>query len=465
MLRSLRTRLMVSYFATIFVAILLAGTLVLSHMRTSLEEEKASTLIMSANLAANAISGPIDTSNQNELRQESRDMTAGTGARVLYLDRRGRVLADGFGEMEGVHIGDATASSALRGASSDRVVVTEDASVMYAAVPIYRSDEVVGAAFLSADMSPVLQGLDTTRTLLLWGAVVGGLVAGVLAYAFASSLTRPLRHLARGASRLAEGRLDWDVDTTTSADEVGELAGAFQHMLDSLRREDRMRRMFVDNASHEIRSPLASLRALVQGLMEDPDPDPELQRDFLEHIDREIDRLDDLARSLTDLSASHMLRAGFVKTPTNMRGLVDAVLDGLSGRIRDKGVGVEVIGDSRWPVEPEWMEVALQNLVQNALKYVPAQRGEIRVGIIEEVDRLVIHVDDNGPGIPPADQPHIFERFYRVDKARDRRTGGSGLGLSIVKQVVEAHGGEIEVLSAPGSGTRFTINLPDSAAR
>ncbi len=462
MLRSLRTRLMVSYFATIFVAILLAGTLVLSHMRTSLEEEKASALIMSANLAANAISGPLDTSNQNELRQASRDMTAGTGARVLYLDRRGRVLADGFGEMEGAEIGDVTASSALEGDSSDRIVVTEDASVMYAAVPIFRADTVVGAAFLSADMSPVLQGLQTTRILLLWGAAVGGLVAGVLAYAFASSLTHPLRQLARGANRLADGRLDWNVDTTSSSDEVGELARAFQHMLDSLRREDRMRRMFVDNASHEIRSPLASLRALAQGLMDDPDPDPELQRDFLQHIDREIDRLDDLARSLTDLSASQMLRSGFVKAPTNMQRLVRGVLDDFSSHIREKGVNAEIVGESTWLVEPRWMEVALQNLVGNALKYVPAGRGEIRVEIVEEGDRLLIHVEDNGPGIPPEDQPHVFERFYRVDKARDRRTGGSGLGLTIVKQVIEAHGGEIDIASGPGPGTRFTIGLPDS---
>ncbi len=459
-LNSLRTRLMLGYFATIALAILISGNLVLSHMRNTLEAEKAASMLLSANIAANAVEGALSESNRNELRQLSRQLSTSLDSRVLYLDRSGSVLADGFGEMDNRHLTNAVALSSLDGESNTDIIFSDEGSVIYTAVPIFRGGEVVGSSFLSADMDVVLDSVRNARVALLYGALFGGAVAAILAYAFTSTLTTPLRRLAELADRLASGKLDPGTEVPVSSDEVGELGRAFRHMIDSLEREHLVRRMFVDNASHEIRSPLASLRALAQGLLDDPDPDPDLQREFLQQIEVEIDRLEGLARGLTDLSASQMLLSGFVRETTAIHHLADAVRKDLSREAAKKGVHIGVSGEAHWPVEPDWFKVALANLVGNSLKYVPEGIGSITISVESTDEILRVDVEDNGPGIPEDERLNIFDRFYRIDKARDRKSGGSGLGLSIVRQIVSAHGGSVSAVDSPRNGARFLIVIP-----
>ncbi len=462
MLRSLRTRLVLAYFAAIFVAIILAGSFVLLRMQQNLEAEKASSLLMSANIAADEASGIFHPSERSMLRQVSRDMTTGVGARVLYLDRSGRVLADGFGEMQDRVIADEVAQRALAGDSTTRMLPRHQGALMYAAVPVFSSESIIGATFVSANVDSVYEEILHTRRLLIYGAGTGAIAAAIVAYVLTSNLTAPLRNLARAAHRLAAGRWDRSFRAPQSSDEVGDLGRAFEHLVRSLEHEDRIRRMFVDNASHEIRSPLASLRALTQGLLEDPDADPSLRREFLEGIDHEIDRLDQLADGLTMLSASQTLRAGFIRRPTSIAQIVRDAINRVHKRFPESAnVPIHIHDDARWPVEPEWLGTAIENLLQNAIKHVTREDGRIEVRIDSTGNGMRVTVEDNGPGVPPAHRARVFERFYRVDKARERQSGGSGIGLSIVEQVVKAHGGEVSVDdSTLLGGARFTIVLP-----
>jgi two-component system phosphate regulon sensor histidine kinase PhoR len=225
------------------------------------------------------------------------------------------------------------------------------------------------------------------------------------------------------------------------------------------RRLEVLRRDFVANASHELKTPVAAVRALAETLLTALPDDPEAGRRFAERIAREAERLDALARDLLDLS--RVERGTLDVEPVDLVGLVKEVVGGYADRAEERRIrldtelqpGVAMRGDRAQ------LGLLLSNLVDNALRYTQ-NRGKVCVRLETLETRAVLQVADNGRGIPSSELTRIFERFYRVDKARARQTGGTGLGLAIVRHVVEGHGGSVDVESELGRGSTFTINLP-----
>jgi two-component system phosphate regulon sensor histidine kinase PhoR len=225
------------------------------------------------------------------------------------------------------------------------------------------------------------------------------------------------------------------------------------------RRLEVLRRDFVANASHELKTPVAAVRALAETLLTALPDDPEAGRRFAERIARETVRLDVLARDLLDLS--RVERGALDVEPVDLVGLVKEVVGGYADRAEERRIrldtelqpGVAIRGDRAQ------LGLLLSNLIDNALRYTAA-RGTVRVRLDAAEGRAVLLVADNGEGIPAGELPRVFERFYRVDKARTRQTGGTGLGLAIVRHVAEAHGGAVRVDSELGRGSTFTVTLP-----
>jgi two-component system phosphate regulon sensor histidine kinase PhoR len=225
------------------------------------------------------------------------------------------------------------------------------------------------------------------------------------------------------------------------------------------RRLEVLRRDFVANASHELKTPVAAVRALAETLLTALPEDPEAGRRFAVRIGREAERLDVLARDLLDLS--RVERGTLDVEPVDLVGLVKEVVGGYADRAEERRIrlstelrpNVAVRGDRAQ------LGLLLSNLIDNALRYTPA-KGTICVRLDATEGRSVLQVADTGEGIPAGELPRIFERFYRVDKARDRQTGGTGLGLAIVRHVAEAHGGEVRVDSELSRGSTFTVTLP-----
>ena len=225
------------------------------------------------------------------------------------------------------------------------------------------------------------------------------------------------------------------------------------------RRLEALRRDFVANASHELKTPVAAVRALAETLLTALPDDPEAGRQFAERIAREAERLDVLARDLLDLS--RVERGTLDVEPVDLVGLAKEVVGGYVDLAEERRImlgtefqpGISMRGDRAQ------LGLLLSNLLDNALRHTPP-KGAVRVRLDAAESRAVLQVADTGEGIPAAELPRVFERFYRVDKARARQTGGTGLGLAIVRHVAEAHGGNVRVDSELARGTTFTVTLP-----
>lgn len=230
------------------------------------------------------------------------------------------------------------------------------------------------------------------------------------------------------------------------------------------RKLEQMRTEFVSNVTHELSTPLTSIRGFAETLLEGALEDPDASRHFLAIIKRESERLGRLIADILDLSRIESGKWKMMKQPLSLRALADDTVGRLEGKAAELGVQLTVaIPPDLPPVmgDPDRLAQVLLNLADNALKYT-ARGGAVTVGAADSAAEVRVSVADTGTGIPKADLPRIFERFYRVDKARARTTGGTGLGLSIAKHIVDAHGGRIWVESEVGVGTTFSFTLPKS---
>jgi two-component system phosphate regulon sensor histidine kinase PhoR len=225
------------------------------------------------------------------------------------------------------------------------------------------------------------------------------------------------------------------------------------------RRLEVLRRDFVANASHELKTPVAAVRVLAETLLTALPDDPDAGRRFAERIGREAERLDALVRDLLDLS--RVERGTLDVEPVDLVGLAKEVVGGYADRAEERRIKLrsELQPNVAMRGDRAQLGLLLSNLVDNAVRYTPA-RGTVCVRLDAGESRAVLQVTDTGEGIPESELPRVFERFYRVDKARARQTGGTGLGLAIVRHVAESHGGAVKVDSELGRGTTFTVTLP-----
>ncbi len=235
------------------------------------------------------------------------------------------------------------------------------------------------------------------------------------------------------------------------------------HDLTEFRRLEEIRRDFVANVSHEVKTPLTVIRGYSETLLEEAASLPEAARRHLEIIFRHVTDLEHLMENLLNLSRIESGKDELLLQPVALKNFADRLLDRFTNQARVKSIELHNEIDEKAPVlqaDSFKLNQILSNLVDNAIKYTPSG-GKIRIRSEANPEGYKIEVEDNGPGIPAEEQERIFERFYRLDKARSRDSGGTGLGLAIVKHLVLIHGGKIQVSSKIGSGSCFTIVLPN----
>lgn len=233
------------------------------------------------------------------------------------------------------------------------------------------------------------------------------------------------------------------------------------HDITEIRRLETMRRDFVANVSHELKTPLTAIKGFVETLLEGALEDKEHSRHFLQIIQDHTARLDSLVNDLLDLSYLESGAASLQRSPVNLRALIDEAFLAFGAKLKKKAIKAENLVDAGFSINADKDKLAqvLTNLIDNAIKF-NREHGSLKIYHEDLGGKVKVVVEDSGLGIPAKDLPRIFERFYRVDRARSRELGGTGLGLSIVKHIVELHAGSVGVESVEGSGSKFWFTLP-----
>jgi two-component system phosphate regulon sensor histidine kinase PhoR len=398
------------------------------------------------------------------------------GGRVTAIGTDGRVLADSdaeAGHMEN-HRSRPEIAAALAGhlGSDSRMSNTVGVKFLYVAVPVQ-----AGALRLAVPLKEIDGQVTAIRKQLLASVALAFLPAILVAAFFARYVSSKLAAAIEYAGKLARGDFRARLSITTR-DELGilgeqlnETGEKLQKMFEELQREheqlerlERIRKDFVINVSHELRTPLASIQGYTETLLDGAIHDPAHNLKFLTIIRQNAERLGRLVGDLMTLSRIELKTTKFQFASYFVNSLLEDCIESMRPMMDKKQIALTIEpAPDRTEVfcDSEAVHQVVTNLMDNALKYTP-EGGSIQVGAraLAEQDAVEIYVHDSGIGIPAEDLPRLFERFYRVDKARSRELGGTGLGLAIVKHLVRAQGGEVRVESETNRGSRFAFTLP-----
>lgn len=293
---------------------------------------------------------------------------------------------------------------------------------------------------------------------LLWGALLAIGIALLLTLFLSRRISAPIKALTAASERLGRGDLSQRVKINDRS-EIGELARTFNSMASDLQRAERLQRNMVADVAHELRTPLSNIRGYLEAMRDGlvkPDADT------IRSLEEEAALLSRLVNDLQELS---LAEAGELKLHCEIQDIVGVIKQAVVAKqTQAVAKGLRLSADlteklSLVNIDSQRMGQVLRNLLENAIAHT-SDGASVAVTAAQHNNHLKVSVTDTGEGIPAEDLPYIFERFYRVDKSRSRATGGSGLGLTIARRLVEAHGGTIEVQSELGKGSRFTITLP-----
>lgn len=324
-------------------------------------------------------------------------------------------------------------------------------------VPIRSGGARVGTAIVRLPEAGLLpQDVAFRRSvnrLLLLGGVIAALAALVLGAALAQRATAPARALTSAARALARGDRSVRVGFE-GADEFGDMARSFDRMAIALEEEDRLRRTFAADVAHELRTPLSILLSQVEAVQ---DGVVENAPSAFESLHEEVLRLSRLVQDLETVASADAAGFSLARRPVALRPILEDAAREFLGQSESRGLSLEVdVADVDAWVDPTRLRQIVANLLSNALKFTP-EGGRVQLGLRAEGDEAVIRVEDSGPGIPADELPRVFDRFFR---GRGARAGGSGIGLTVVKDLATAHEGSVEVASELGRGTTFTVRLP-----
>jgi two-component system, OmpR family, sensor histidine kinase SaeS len=307
---------------------------------------------------------------------------------------------------------------------------------------------------------------DLSLLLLLLGYSVA--IAAIYSAFISSWMSDSLRSVSEAAQQMAAGDLSVRVPET-GEQELAELAHSFNTMAGRLqaafqrqRELEEARQGLIAAVSHDLRTPLASIRVMVEAISDGIASDPETVRRYIKSMERETVNLTRLVDDLFEISRLDSGQVTLRLEPTPMSTLVLETCESMTAQARVQGVMIQPRVDFSIPpvvIDPDQIQRVLYNLVQNAIRHTPAD-GSVIVEIVDIGREVQVNVADNGEGILPEDLPYVFERFFRGDKSRSRDTGGAGLGLAISKRLVETHGGRIWVAQPVGGGSVFSFTLP-----
>lgn len=456
-----------SFVIILAVAFFIATVMTSRILESNLLEIRVFDSAQKVNDISTAVTYDFVNHNSQSLYNYAISQGLAANGRILLLDSSGIVQLDSYSRLNGTKMGNLEIYEVLEGDSDvsygyhrirngDR-----DSWTLNSVSAIIDGSKTVGAAVLVQSIDDVVSGVNSVRIRYIIIYLVSLAIVVILFWLIINRILSPLKALQEGTEAISEGDLNKRVEVR-GRDELASLGNSFNEMAQKLEDVDRIRSEFVSNASHELKTPLNSMKILTESILYEDNVEESVYKEFLGDIDHEVDRMTNLVNDMLLMTKlQNMEKKDLVFEEVSVISLLEEVVGPLRRIAESKEITLkEEYGytGNVYCISGQ-LQHAIQNLIENAIKY-NHEGGSVTVGTKEENGEIVFIIDDDGEGIPEAEQEKIFERFYRVSKSRARETGGSGLGLYIVQTIVRLHGGRITLESAEGEGSTFYIHLP-----
>lgn len=461
-----------AYILLILIAVFVLSFFVGLKLQDYYEAKIADRLESDAFLVGNILTQDLINNDQNSIQRQIEYLSDKLESRITVISLDGEVLGDSSENPDsmGNHKDRLEVVRAIEFGvgESNRFSDTLGYNMKYVAVPVKKNDNMLGTVRVALPLEEVVVQLRFIYRIVLIGAIVTIFFALIIGYVASRRITSPISEMKEIAQNLAEGNFSKRA-SVKSQDELGELARALNKMADELQEKisnlkklDQIRTDFIANVSHELKTPLTSIRGFIETLEDGALADKKTAERFISIIKKHAQGLSNIVDDLLNLSELESKRNEINVTKLDLKQLLEEVVLGFghATSVKNHKLELESKGeDFSIRADRSKIEQVFVNIIDNAIKYTD-QGGLIKINLLDENDNLKVVVKDNGVGIPKECLDRIFERFFRVDKARSRQLGGTGLGLAIVKHIISLHKGKIQIENALDKGTEVTIFLP-----
>jgi len=456
---------MLLYMSTIAVCVMLVGGALALVYTTHYMNEKRDELILQGEKIAEAFSKGYRTGNLSNLSYELEVLETYMDAGILIVNQEGQIVI-ASPEFNGViHEKDILNEALLEGVLEGKVVSMQtqkgqllDTPMLVVGYPL--SEGQIAGLFMCRPLPQIQASLMEMYQMSIMILFFVSLLGVFVSYLTAKYVALPLMRVNRAAKVIANGNFSERV-LVSSNDELGELAESFNHMAESLEAHEKMQKDFIANISHDLRSPLTSMQGFLTAMLDGTVP-PEKQEKYLRIVLEETQRLTRMTQGIIELSRAQSSSILLEESDFDINGLIRMNIEMLEPQLAEKNVHIHAMyagEETRVHGDMDKISRVLQNLLGNAAKFSP-ENGIIEVETtIKENKKVLISVKDEGPGINAEDQKYVFDRFYKTDTTRNLDKTGSGIGLAIVREFIQAHGESITVKSEEGKGTTFVFSM------
>lgn len=459
----MRWGMMATYFVIIMVTLSLMSIYILGVLEERLFENERVQMFSKANILADTIKPYIEKETPSLANKEVDSLLSGTNIRAIVVNSAYKVIYDSNEELvDKIYIRDIITTASMGEQAYDIKESEQGNSMLSVSVPIKISGNSTGVIYLIETVDDIDKTISfITVNLLIVSALISVLV-GMLSLGMSFIVTSPIDEFIAVAKEISKGNFDKKIKVK-GHNEFAQMAETLNFMTSELADLEEKRKKFVSDVSHELKTPLATIKLICDSIVSTPDPDADMLREFLGDLSNEVDRLTRIVERLLALTKLESSITSAKLVPVDMAAMVHSIVRNLTPKANEKGIVIysdftaEIYEEIMLDHDKIWE--AIYNIVDNAIKYSPIN-GFVKVNLVRDGKVAVINVEDNGPGIPESEKDRIFERFYRLDDSRARDTGGTGLGLAIAKEAVTLHGGTIDVLSEGEMGSIFSIRIP-----
>ena len=456
---------MLTYIIVILITLILMSIYVSGVLTENLYENERINLFAKANILAELMPSNPDLIYDEETTDNINQVLSGTGLRSVVVNPAYNVVLDTGTDINltgKIFMRDILKTS-LGGGQAYSVTKSEQGTnVLAVTVPLKRHGDVVGAVYLFATIDSIDKLIASVKMSLYVFSMLISILIGMLSFGMSYIITSPIDEVIKIARNISKGDFSQKLPVK-GHNEFAQMAQTMNYMSDELENLEENRRKFVSDASHELKTPLATIKLICDSIVSTDNPDPSMIQDFLGDLSDEVDRLTRIVERLLTLTKLDSGKSEPKLTPVDFVVMLNAITKKLTPAADSKNIVLysDFGNVSLEPMNLDYDKIweAIYNIIDNAIKYSPVG-GFVKVSLDAEDKWVSVKVEDNGPGIPDSEKEHIFERFYRLDDSRARDTGGTGLGLAIAKESVLLHGGQIGVTGTEGMGSTFYIKLP-----